>query len=451
MRLSHRITIDPTTDQVAYFSRACGTARFVWNLALEEWERRFASASKAAKDASVEAKDRNYSKSKVRRYVTAAVEAVGGWPNANALKAEFNAQKYEAFPWLKGIHRDAHAQPFANLQKAHARCLNGLARRPRFKKKGHHDSFYVANDCLTLNGSNIRLPLIGWVRMHEPLRFQGKIISATVSRTADRWFISIAVEAHDPRPTKLKADKTPRRSASITPIKDRRPVVGVDLGLLHAAVASAGVVHDAPKPLKASLKKLRRLQRSQSRRLKVSGLKNRSSNWRKNNVKVARLHARIARIRLDFIHKLTTDLCRENQAVVIEDLNVNGMISNRRLSRAISDVGWGETRRQLEYKKDIYGTQLVVADRWLPSTKTCSRCGVIGPSLPLSERTFRCASCGLEIDRDLNAAINLEHYPGLQGNRRLWTGRIGSAMRVGEQPSLVEAGTAKAGSSPLNS
>ena len=451
MNLAHKIALDPTSDQKAYFRQACGTSRFVWNLAHEEWERRFKAASEAAKTASTQAKTKGLKKAATKRFVQKAIEEVGGWPSSASIKADFNSWKYEALPWLEGVHRDAHAQPFSNLQKAYASYRKGLTKKPKFKKKGKSkDSFYVANDKLRLEDRTIYFPIVGRVRMREPIRFQGKIMSATVSRTADKWFVSIAVETQNPRPVKLKADKTPRRSASITPLKSRRPCAGLDLGLLHLAVTSAGVVYDAPKPLKSALRKLARLQRSRARRYgawKASGVKDYSNGLREINLRIAKLHARIASIRLDFIHKLTTDLCRENQAVVIEDLNVKGMIQNPRLSRAISDVGWGEIRRQLEYKSLIYGTRLVVANRWLPSTKKCSRCGVVGPGFPLSQRTFRCGSCGFECDRDLNAALNLEQeYRRLDGNLRLRTGRIGRAFHDALQPSLVEAGT---GTCPL--
>ena len=451
MNLAHLIALDPTSPQADYFVRACGAKRFVWNLAHEEWERQFAAASAAAKAAreSLPAKTK---KSVVKRAIKKAVEAIGGWPSAAWLKADFNSWKYEVYPWLKEIHRDAHSQPFADLQDAYSRFRAKTAEKPKFKKKGKaKDSFYVANDKFELDGSKIRLPNVGEVRMAESLRFTGKIMSATVSRRADRWFVSISVETDDPRPTKLKKNGQPRRSAQPLPATKRCSVSGLDFGILHAVVTSAGVVYDAPKPLKEALKKLARLQRGQARRLeaqKAGGRKERSQAWRDANKQIARLHARIANIRKDFIHKMTTDLCRENQALVIEDLNVKGMMQNHCLARALSDVGLGEIRRQLTYKAEIYGTELVVASRWFASTKKCSRCGVVGPKLPLSQRTFKCASCGFECDRDLNASLNLEHeltYPRLEGNQRLRTERKGSlSAHDGEQPSLEEAGTKRA-------
>ena len=211
---------------------------------------------------------------------------------------------------------------------------------------------------------------------------------------------------------------------------------------------STGEAVDAPKPLKTALGRLRRESRAQARKfaagkLAFPGDKHyRSNNWRKGNARLSRLHARVARIRLDFTHKLTTRLCRENQAVGIEDLHVKGMLANHKLARAISDVLWGELRRQLTYKAPIYRTRLVVANRFFPSSKTCWCCGAVKEVLSLRERTFECP-CGWVCNRDQNAALNLDDitYPGLPGKRRLRTGRIGTATSVAEQPSLAEAGT----------
>lgn len=353
MILSHKIRLEPNNKQRSYLSQAAGTARFVWNWALAEWDRQY---------------------------------KVGEKPKADELKKQFNQIKYQEFPWLGDIHRDAHSQPFADLQKAFGSFFKKITKRPRFKKKGvSRDSFYVANDKLRLNGKKVRLPKVGWIRLREPLRFEGKILSARVSREADRWFIAFQVDVGD--------YKKPRTQHKTT---------GVDLGITTAATLSDGEKIDGPKPLKRFLKRLQRLSRQHSRKQRGS------NNRKKSALKLAKLHRKIKNIRQDFLHKLTSRLCRENQAVGIEDLNVAGMLRNKRLSRAISDVSFGEFRRQLDYKSEIYGTALVVANRWFPSSKTCSNCQQIKDSLSLSDRVYRCDSCGLEIDRDFNAAINLK-------------------------------------------
>ena len=351
MILAHKICLDPTSEQIAYFKRACGTARFVWNWALERWNAEYADGKK---------------------------------PNGMATKKAFHALYKTEYPWVSEVHRDCHSQPFANLQTAFRRFFKGKAKRPVFHKKGRKDSFYVANDRLKVDGMRIRLPIVGWVRTKEKLRFNGQVQSATVSRTANKWFVSVQVEMGKYRKQRLADNR-----------------VGIDLGLNNFATLSNGETIQAPKPLKRGLKKLCRVQRVLSRR--VMG----SANRRKQADKAARVHARIANIRTDFLHKLTTRLCRENQAVSIEDLNVSGMIRNRKLSRAISDVGWGEFRRQLEYKAEIYDTDLTVTNRWEPTSKRCSSCGYIKPALKLSEREYECENCGTVIDRDCNAAINI--------------------------------------------
>ncbi|WP_299756976.1 RNA-guided endonuclease TnpB family protein [uncultured Chloroflexus sp.] len=389
MHLTHKIALCPTPEQVDYFKRACGAARRVWNWALAEWNKQYEAGLK---------------------------------PNAMALKKQFNAIKYSdpqwldenGQPWLRGIHRDAHARPFAHLANAWDRFFADIkagkpAHAPQFKKKGRcRDSCYVANDKFKLDGKTIRLPKIGDVLMTETLRFSGKILGATVSRTADRWYVAIHVDVPD-------AQFYRRRTAHGT--------VGVDLGIKSAATLSSGEAIQAPKPLTSALRRLRIRSRRLSRKVEAAKIhagflpKQRmpkgmrltlSNNCRKSAQIVARLHARIANIRTDFVHKLTTRLCRENQAVVIEDLHVKGMLANDKLARAISDVGFGMFRSQIEYKAKRYGTRMIVANRWYPSSRLCSVCGYKNDALTLSDRDWDCPQCGAHHDRDLNAALNLQ-------------------------------------------
>lgn len=381
MLLTHKIALYPNDDQRNYFKRASGTSRFVWNWALDEWNRQYASGQK---------------------------------PNAMALKKQFNTIKYIEFPWLSEMHRDSHAQPFSNLAKAWNRFFSDIksgkpANEPRFKKKGRcRDSFYVANDKFSMNKNVIRLPKIGEVRMAEELRFEGKISGATVSRTADRWFVAIQVD--------VAGEKAKRKRTS-------NGIEGIDLGLKAAATLSTGETIKSPRPLKAALRRIKILGRSISR--KFESAKERlgfakkaklpkgtkivvSNNQKKVTRKLACSHARVVNLRTDFCHKLTTRLCRENQTVVIEDLNVKGMMANEKLARAISDIGFGEIRRQLEYKALRYETKVIVADRWYPSSRFCSSCGWKNEALTLKDREWTCQKCGIHHDRDVNAAINLK-------------------------------------------
>ena len=387
MILAHRIALDPTEKQKEYFRQACGTARFVWNWALEEWNYRY---------------------------------DLGANTDACEIKRYFNSFKYEAFPWLKNIHRDAHAQPFAALGKAWKAYFNGeVEGRPQFKKKGKcRDCFYVACDKFSSSGKTVRLPVLGQVKLREPLRFTGKIQSATVSREADRWFIAMAVEI-------------PQREVH----PPSGEALGIDLGLTTFAVLSNGRKVEAPKPLGRGLARLRRLSRAHSR-------KRRGSHHRqKAALRLARCHRRIANMRRDFLHKFTTKISKNHAEIFVENLNVKGMVQNRHLSRAIHDVGWSELRRQLEYKSLLNGSVLTVRDPFYASSKTCSECGYVMEVLPLSVREWTCPACQTTHDRDVNAAINLKQntvgYTGINAWGQEGSGLAGTASETG----LVEPGT----------
>ncbi len=222
--------------------------------------------------------------------------------------------------------------------------------------------------------------------MREPLRFIGKIRSATISRVADRWFVSITVDTRD---------------LSHLPKAENQGAAGVDLGVSALATLSTGERIAGPKPHTALLGRLKRLSRRLSRKQKGS------ANRAKAKAKLARLHARIANIRQDALHKLTSDLTRRFHTIAIEDLNVRGMVKNRHLSRWIADMGFFEFRRQLGYKAAMRGGVVVVANRFFASSKTCSACGYQRDNLPLAVREWTCPACGTVHDRDVNAARNL--------------------------------------------
>ena len=359
MQLTHKIALDPTCKQRGYFARAAGTTRFVWNWGLSEWDRQYAAGDK---------------------------------PNGHALKKEFNAAYPDLFPWVAEVHRDCHSQPFADLQTDFGNFFAGRADRPTFKRKGKdRPSFYVANDKFSVAGKTVRLPKIGTVRMREPLRFSGKINSARVVEECGRWFLCISVDVGELHKQRTGAG-----------------VVGVDLGVKALATLSTGETVENPKPLHKAQERLRRANRKLHRRVK--GSRNRNKQRRV----VAKIHRRIRNIRHDVLHKLTTRLAKNHGTVVIEDLNVSGMVKNHRLAQAISDASFREFRTLLTYKSVLYGTRIVVADRFFPSSKTCSSCGLVKDKLSLGERTFAC-ECGLRIDRDLNAALNLRSLAGASG------------------------------------
>ncbi|MGK7902229.1 MAG: RNA-guided endonuclease InsQ/TnpB family protein [Hormoscilla sp.] len=287
------------------------------------------------------------------------------------------------YPWYYEVSKCAPQYALRQLREAWRRAFKKISKPPRFKKKGRGDSFTL-DGSIKLDHFGIKVPKIGWLRTYERLPVGSQPKSVTRSRTADRWFISFQLEVepvNHPKPS---------------------PVVGVDLGIKTLAVLSTGEVFDGAKSYRKYEKQLSRLQWL-NRRRKIG-----SANWKKAQVKIARLHRKIANIRKDTLHKLTTYLAKNHGRIGIEDLNVSGMVANHKLAKAIGDMGFYEFRRQLEYKCELYGSTLVVVDQWYPSTKTCSRCHTKKDEQPLSERIFRCDNCGLEIDRDLNASINLE-------------------------------------------
>jgi putative transposase len=352
--MSHRIELKPTKIQEALFGQCVGASRFAYNWALAEWQRQFAAGEK---------------------------------PNEAALRRQFNAIKPVEFPWILDLPKSVPQQAIKNVGRAYQRFFQKKSKFPRFKKRGVHDSARLDNGPGTFecDGARIRLPKIGWVRMHETLRFDGKPLSATLSREADRWFISISVEIE-----------------RLEPVCESQATVGIDLGVSTAVTLSTGEKIDSPKPLKKALQRLKRRSKQHSRKQKGS------ANRRKSARKLAKLHARIAHIRQNWTHQTTTDLTRRFALIGIENLNVKGMMANAKLARSISDIGFYELRRQLEYKAALAGSVVVVVDRWFPSSKTCSACGAYCESMPLSIREWTCAQCGAEHDRDINAAQNIQ-------------------------------------------
>ena len=378
MLIAHRIALDPNNVQATYFARAAGAARFAYNWALAEWK---------------------------RQYEACKLDSSLPKPSQAALRRQLNAKKREQFPWMLEVTKNAPQMAIIQLGDAFKNFFAGRAKYPQFRKKGVHDRFTLTNDQFSIDGWRIRIPHLGWVRMRESLRFAGKILSATLSRVAERWFVSIAVDtandSHLPQAENEPQDENQvhgefRRSQN-------QGAVGVDLGVSALATLSTGETIDGPNPHKALLARLQRLSRSLSRKQKGSANRNKAKG------KLAKLHARIAAIRSDALHQLTTNLTRRFHTIGIEDLNVRGMVKNRHLARSIADMGFFEFRRQLEYKAAMGGGQVVVADRFYPSSKTCSCCGHRLEALPLALREWTCPACAAHHDRDVNAAVNLKN------------------------------------------
>ncbi len=303
---------------------------------------------------------------------------------ATALHREWNLGKRTNAPWWEEVSKCAPQEAFRNVQRSYANWRAGRAREPRFHRRGVKDSFRLTGSVRVTDG-RVQLPRIGEVRSKESTKkFHGRVLSATVRREAGRWFVSLAVEAERPDPVPVVG-----------------PVVGIDLGLSTFATLSDGTVIGSPRALASDLRRLCRRSRAHSRKERGSGKRTRSAEA------LARLHYRIRCRRRDFLHKATTTLTRTKSVVVVEDLAVKNMVRNHSLARAVSDAGWSEFRRMLEYKAVWYGSRVVVAPRLYPSSKRCSACGLVKDELALSERVYSCGRCGLVMDRDLNAARNL--------------------------------------------
>ncbi len=275
--------------------------------------------------------------------------------------------------WYYEVSKTAPQYALRYLSVAWKRCFSKVSGQPKFKKKGRDDSFTL-DGSISVGFDRIKLPRIGWIKTYEILPDHVNPKSVTISKKADRWFVSFKIET---------ATNITEKSVD---------VVGVDLGVKSLATLSTGEVFVGAKSYRKLEAKLSRLQYLNRHKTKFS------HNWKKAQLKIAKLHSKIANIRKDTLHKLTTYLAKKHSQVVIEDLNVSGMMANHKLAKAIGSMGFYEFRRQLEYKCKLYGSELIIVDRWFPSSKTCSRCGQVKQSLSLSERVFECENCGLSCD-----------------------------------------------------
>lgn len=369
--LAHKIKLDCNARQRNYFAQACGCARKAYNWGLDAWKEQYA-LYKAAKKA-------NPNQTEV------------DLPNQYAIRRRLNTIKREQFDYMLYVTKCAPQHAIMQLGAAFKNFFRDPKRfhYPKYRRKYVDDHFTISNDQFEVKGSQIRIPLLGWVRMCESLRFKGKILSATISRQARCWFVSLQVELPDL--SHLKA-------------ADNQGVCGVDLGIHDLAVLSDGTRFEGPKALRKYMKRLKHLQKNFSRTMPKSHRRE------KARMRVATLHAKIANIRNDALHKLTTYLTRHYETIVIEDLNVKGMMKNHHLAGSIADMGFFEFRRQLEYKANLRGGQVIVADRFFPSSKTCRFCHQTYDGLTLGQRKWVCPHCGANIDdRDLNAAMNLKN------------------------------------------
>lgn len=356
---AYKTEMDPNNKQRAFFRQCAGTSRFVFNWALADRQQRYKDGEKT------------------NRYEQCK---------------RFNALKREQCPWIIEI-------PYAVTESAFANCDNAFQhffRRvktgekpgyPKFKRHGSGDSFQVKNT--RVHSSCVRITRVGLVKLKERDYIPTDAIRygayATISKRAGHWFISVLVEEE------------------IEQLATSGKVVGVDFGIKDLAICSNGKVFENPRHLKNAERKLKRLQRELSRRTKGG------ANWQKTKARLQQAHLDLANARKHTQHEISSYLTYKLRpsVIVLEDLNVSGMMKNHRLAQAIGDVGFYELRRQIEYKAHWLDIEVVLANQWYPSTKTCSRCNAHKPEITLQHRVYHCDHCGLEINRDLNAAKNL--------------------------------------------
>lgn len=364
MLLSFKTELKPNDKQVTLFRRHCGVARHAYNF------------GNAAIQEALQLRE---------------TDKTVKIPSAFDLQKRLVAEIKSVNPWYYQSSKSSPQKALLDVRMAWDRCFKKISKRPRFKKKGKcKDSFYLEDGIkvkpmIRNDGKRIKLPRIGWVRLHEPLPVT-KTHNCVISRTADKWFIAIKYEIEQPS----------------VPL-DRLPI-GVDIGIKELAVISDGKVFANPKAYRKNSKKLKRLQRSVSRKVKSS--KNRA----KAVTKLAKLHYKVSCIRKDAIHKLTNHLAKNHSVIKIEDLNVKAFLKNHKLAGAIADCGMYEFRRQLEYKTKKFSSQLILVDRFFPSSQICSNCGNHRYKMLLKNRVYVCPDCGHIEGRDLNAAKNIERW-----------------------------------------
>ena len=311
----------------------------------------------------------------------------GEWRTAYDLTKIFNARKKEVFPEYAQCSQYAAKYAIHNFGDAVSRWKSGQNRFPKRKRRNSRQSFKISDNVneVKIDETHIKLPKIGKVRIHDKPRWTGQVRSAVVSRTAHRWYVSILVEV----------DETP-------PDTDGLPVRGVDVGINELATLDDGRTFENPRALRIHERKLRRLNKSLSRK-KIG-----SNNWHKAKAELSRLHARIANIRSDAHHKASNAILDGISRLGIESLTVKGLMRNRRLSKALADASLSGLLTKLKYKAVRKGVQIVEADRFFPSSKRCSSCGHKAKNQTLSDRHYHCGVCGFQENRDVNAAINLK-------------------------------------------
>ena len=367
---SRKIRLEPNNVQETKFNQHAGVARHAYNIGLE-----FCNLIYEENKMSLSAID-------LHKWLVSDIKSENPW--------YYDVSKCAPQQALRNLK--SAFDSFHRIQKPHNYGLKDKKGRlqgfPNFKKKYVKDKFYLEGS-IRIEDGKIKLPRIGYVKLSEKVNDM-ELKNCTISRTADHWFVSF------------------REEFELKHTMKSNEVVGVDLGIKTLATLSNGQTFENNKPYNKAKSKLRRIDKEVSRR-RVAGAKNQSENYKKSLAKRARLYTRIVNVRKDCLHKLTTYLAKNFETIVIEDLKVKNMVKNHNLASAILDGGFYEFKRQLQYKKEWYGGNVVLADTFFPSSKLCSSCGNKKSDLKLSDRAYKCNVCGLSINRDLNASLNLKN------------------------------------------
>jgi len=356
MNRTFKTRLYPNNKQVTYLNGCCGFSRFSYNTGLAMWNESYES---------------------------------GENPNYYSVKKAFNARKKSEFAWTYEYSKWIGEAALQDLSRGFKAFFRGNEKHPRFHKKGVHESFRIDGSVVRVEGKYLKLPKGLTLKMAERLRYEdcAKIYNVTISKRSNMWFVAISCEVPDTA-------------------GESQAAVGIDLGCHVLMALSDGTVVENPRWYRSRERCLKHLQRDLSRKKKGS------KNWYKAKERLAKYQYRTTCMRADYTHKATTSIARQYGVVFLEDLNVNGMTRNHKLAKSITDASMSMVASQLTYK-----TNVAKIDRWYPSSQACSNCGCI-QKMPLSERTYECTDCGMVMDRDVNAAINILHvgmanYPEL--------------------------------------